>query len=169
MGKSSLLEEVAARAVDFSVLRTECLPFRGPQAFATVQQLGVEIDQSTGGGALAVSLAAQRTRALIDERLAEGPLLVMVDDVQWADAESLEVLLAVMSRAEAERLLLVVASRPLGPEQHPTFQRWQSQVRSTQQIVLNGLGSPGRDRPAPFDATGNDPRRCGNALGSHGR
>ena len=34
----------------------------------------------SGGGALAVPLAAQRTRALIDERLAEGPLLVMIDD-----------------------------------------------------------------------------------------
>ena len=85
MGKSALLDEVASRA-GLSVLRAECLPFSAPAAFAAVEQLGVAVDRSSGTGALAVPLAAQRMREMLDHRLAGGPLVVMVDDLQWAES-----------------------------------------------------------------------------------
>ncbi len=138
MGKSSLLNEISARAANFATLRAECLPFATPVAFEAVQQLGVKVDPASGGGALAVPLAAQRMRELLDERLVDGPVLVMIDDLQWADPESVEVLLAVIARAEAERLMFALACRPLEPAQHPAFQRWQSQPGS-RRIVLDGL------------------------------
>jgi adenylate cyclase len=50
--------------------------------------------------------------ALLERRLARGPLLLVVEDAHWADAASLE-LLSVMADRLADRPLLVVfASRP---------------------------------------------------------
>ncbi|HWN66724.1 MAG TPA: protein kinase, partial [Haliangium sp.] len=46
-------------------------------------------------------------------RLAEYvPLIVCIDDLQWADAESLELLHAIMAPPEAPALLLMMSSRP---------------------------------------------------------
>ncbi|HWO25319.1 MAG TPA: AAA family ATPase [Kofleriaceae bacterium] len=46
-------------------------------------------------------------------RLAERrPVVVQIDDLQWADADSLELLASVMARPEAPPLLLVLTSRP---------------------------------------------------------
>jgi tetratricopeptide (TPR) repeat protein len=61
-------------------------------------------------------LKARATRALLElfERMAEDhPVVVCLDDVQWADADSIE-LLEQLARSACS-LLLVVAQRPDGP------------------------------------------------------
>jgi DNA-binding CsgD family transcriptional regulator len=49
-----------------------------------------------------------------------GPLLLAVDDAHWADAASLRVLLDVQAEISAQRVALVVASRPV---ENPEVQR----------------------------------------------
>jgi len=51
-------------------------------------------------------------RTIIERRLALSPLLIVVEDLHWADAVSLEALRFVMDRLERMRLMLVVTHRP---------------------------------------------------------
>jgi predicted ATPase/class 3 adenylate cyclase len=51
-------------------------------------------------------------RTIIERRLALSPLLIVVEDLHWADAVSLEALRFVMDRLERTRLMLVVTQRP---------------------------------------------------------
>jgi predicted ATPase/class 3 adenylate cyclase len=51
-------------------------------------------------------------RALFERRLEQGPLLLVVEDLQWADRASVEVLRFVVDRLVDRRLILVVTQRP---------------------------------------------------------
>ena len=51
-------------------------------------------------------------RSIIERRLAMSPLLIVIEDLHWADAVSLEALRFVMDRLERTRLMLVVTQRP---------------------------------------------------------
>ncbi len=137
IGKSSLLAAAIANADGFVVRRVECLPYQTPQSFGTLAQLG--LDTSTPEVVISAPLAAQRIRVALDEWSADGPVLVAIDDLQWADPESVEALLAVLARAEAERLLVVLATRPLGPADHVAFQRWERHATNVHSVALDGL------------------------------
>ena len=51
-------------------------------------------------------------RTIIERRLALSPLLIVVEDLHWADTVSLEALRFVMDRLERTRLMLLVTQRP---------------------------------------------------------
>ncbi|MDW6025115.1 adenylate/guanylate cyclase domain-containing protein [Mesorhizobium sp. BAC0120] len=51
-------------------------------------------------------------RTIMERRLALSPLLIVVEDLHWADAVSLEALRFVVDRLERTRLMLVVTHRP---------------------------------------------------------
>ena len=52
------------------------------------------------------------TRALVERRLAAGPLVLAVDDLQWADAASIELLGAIADRLADRPLLILLTYRP---------------------------------------------------------
>jgi predicted ATPase/class 3 adenylate cyclase len=52
-------------------------------------------------------------RIVIERRLAQSPLLIIVEDLHWADAISLEALRFVMDRLERKRLMLLFTHRPM--------------------------------------------------------
>ena len=54
-------------------------------------------------------------RTVIERRLALSPLLIIIEDLHWTDAVSLEALRFVMDRLERTRLMVLVTQRP-GPE-----------------------------------------------------
>ena len=56
-----------------------------------------------------ITLAA---RALLERRLAQQPLMVVVDDLQWADAASVDLLGEVVDQLADRPLLLLVSQRP---------------------------------------------------------
>ena len=51
-------------------------------------------------------------RLLVERRLAQGPLLVIVDDLHWADAASVDLLREVADQLADRPLMLLVAHRP---------------------------------------------------------
>jgi len=51
-------------------------------------------------------------RTVFERRLGQGPLLLVIEDLHWADAASLEVLRFMMDRLERSRLMLLVIYRP---------------------------------------------------------
>ena len=51
-------------------------------------------------------------RLLVERRLEQGPLLVVVDDFHWADAASIDLLRDLADHHAARRLMLVIAHRP---------------------------------------------------------
>ena len=52
-------------------------------------------------------------RTIFERRLALSPLLIIVEDLHWADAVSLEALRFLMDRLERSRLMLLMTHRPM--------------------------------------------------------
>ncbi|QEL22180.1 AAA family ATPase [Bosea sp. F3-2] len=57
-------------------------------------------------------------RTIIERRLSLSPLLIVVEDLHWADVVSLEALRFVMDKLERKRLMLVVTHRPALENDH---------------------------------------------------
>ena len=134
IGKSALLEHardtaaasgfrvVQARGAEsetlfaFSGLHQLCAPLMGPAAPLPEPQqaaLGVAFGLRDGPAPdrFLVALAALNLLAEVAE---EGPLLCLVDDAQWLDQASAQVLAFVARRLAAERLALVLGLRDPG-------------------------------------------------------
>src|ERR1700685_3460570 len=105
MGKTSLLREMATRASGFNVLEADGQESAYRAPFDLLRQLGVRDEHSPGiskdpGG------ATRGLRVLVDTLSPAGPVLILVDDVQWADQESVESLYWLVHRAYGDRLLV---------------------------------------------------------------
>jgi AAA ATPase domain len=133
MGKTALLRDCASRAVGFRVARIAGvesemeLPFAGLhqlcapvldrlEALPEPQQEALSVALGLASGAapdrFLVALAAL---SLLAEVAAERPLLCVVDDAQWLDAASAQVLGFVSRRLLAESVAIVFAVRePVG-------------------------------------------------------
>lgn len=51
-------------------------------------------------------------RILFDRRMEQSPLLVVIEDLHWADSVSIDALRFIMDRIESHRLMLLVTHRP---------------------------------------------------------
>ncbi len=135
IGKTLLLEHVAGQAEDFRVVRVVGveseldLGFAGlhqlllaflsrverlppPQAQALRAAFGITPDRAPDR--FLVALAAL---TLLSASASEGPLLVVVDDAQWLDEESVAILAFVARRLYADPIAFLFAVRE--PQQRP--------------------------------------------------
>jgi len=109
-------------------------------------------------------------RTIIERRLTLSPLLIIVEDLHWADAVSLEALRFVMDRLERGQLMLVVTHRPaLENDQLDSIRVSQSTLRLSPLTAADGqklLGalfgdlwqrSPGNLRDQILDRAGGNP------------
>ncbi|GAA4902650.1 regulatory LuxR family protein [Actinomycetospora succinea] len=126
IGKSELLARIGSRTrtvrvagseteshLPFAVLADLVLPLRGslaalPDVQREALEVSVALRAGRAGGSLAVCAAAL---GLLEAAGDAGPLLVVVDDLQWADTPSVEVLLFVARRLRSARVALVLATR----------------------------------------------------------
>lgn len=139
MGKSSLLAEITARAVDFRTTVVEAAESAEPRIYGVLAQLGVGEDQGDGGSMVTPTAAAQAFRAVLDEDAHHGPTCVVLDDLQWSDPESINALVEVGSHLNGDPVLFVIGTRPLEPHQFPSWQRWVDQRAGIRRIRLTGL------------------------------
>src|SRR5215210_2720161 len=132
MGKSALLGDTAARADDFCVLRTAGLQAESALAFAALHRLLRPASDRVGalsppqrralrvafgeedGDRLDPFMVALGTLALLTELGETGPVLCLVDDLQWLDAASRDALLFVARAFLAEPVAVLFAARDDG-------------------------------------------------------
>ncbi|WP_420122803.1 LuxR C-terminal-related transcriptional regulator [Nakamurella sp.] len=136
MGKSTLLDEVARRAQGFTVVSAEGLD-GDVDPYASLVGWGLSIDRADPRIS-SPFLIAQEIRSVLDAIGPDQPVLLRLDDLQWADPESVQALIALMRRMSGDRLLLMVATRPLG-DLHPEWQRWVDRSDRVVRVSLQGL------------------------------
>ena len=135
IGKSALFEYAAERADGCRVLRSTGVEWEMELPFAGLHQLcaglldGRERLPAPQSDALAsafgLSSGSQPDRflvglavlSLLSEAAAEHPLICLVDDVQWLDRSSTQVLAFVARRLVAESVVLLFAERDPGSAQ----------------------------------------------------
>jgi hypothetical protein len=108
-GKTALTRRLIASApAEFTVLSAEADELGRQRRFGVVADLGA----ATTADSFSVGLDLLR---MIGERTENGPMLVVVEDLHWADEGSRAALLTVARRIEGDRVCLVVTSRSGGP------------------------------------------------------
>lgn len=158
-GKSRLLAELRARAAGWRVLSGYGTQYEADLPYAIfADALGEDLFAAVPAGFGAERHRLHRAVAVRLARAADPqPLLLVLDDVHWADRASLE-LIAHLARRPAARVLLVLAYRPA-----------QLRVRLPEaaRVTLAPLtrtdaepflaGVPGALRDAVYEASGGNP------------
>jgi DNA-binding CsgD family transcriptional regulator len=129
VGKTSLLEAAVAGAPDLRVLRAEGVQAESELAFAGLHQLlrpltgllprlperqhdALEAAFGLTGGEVGDRfLVAAGALRLLAEAAEERPVLCVVDDLQWVDRASVDALVFVARRLDAEPVALLIALR----------------------------------------------------------
>lgn len=117
-GKSTLVQSLTDRATGLRLMRGQCDPLSTPRPLGPFRDLasaGLLPSLRTGTDVVLPEVCEQVYDAVRDE-----PTVLVVEDLHWADAASVEVLRFVARRVEAMPLLLVVTYRDgeIGPR-HP--------------------------------------------------
>jgi DNA-binding CsgD family transcriptional regulator len=139
IGKTTLLNATAEAADDLRVMRLEGIESEMQLAYAGLHRLLVpylsrlaelpEPQRAALGSAFGLASAAPADRfmvglsvlTLLGEAAKDEPLLIIVDDTQWLDHESVATLVFVARRLLADRIALIFAARE-SPEVGETFQ-----------------------------------------------
>jgi DNA-binding CsgD family transcriptional regulator len=115
LGKTALLDQVAKLAADArcTVRRAAPGPLERELDLGVVRGLFTGAQHGADAGATSI---AERVLWLCGVLAFERPLVLLVDDAQWADRASLEVLNYVARRTEDVPVLIVVAARGGDPD-----------------------------------------------------
>src|SRR5262245_52047449 len=129
VGKTALLDDTRERAADMHVLVARGVESESELPFAALHQLvrpalgdldalpapqqralrgALGLGERTGDDRFLVSVAVLQLIAEFAER---RPVLALVDDAHWLDASSADALLFVARRLDAERIVLLFATR----------------------------------------------------------
>ncbi len=141
IGKTRVVEEAVAEMADLTVAWSRCPESTGAAAYWAVAQVGRQLDGAgvldeemltamlpdegrtdLDGGAASdrLSLHLEIVRLL---RAAARPLVIVLDDLQWADPASLRVIEFVAGELQRLPILLVVTVRPVNADSAGTSHR----------------------------------------------
>jgi len=131
VGKTALIREATARVPQFTrVVWASCLPLTSlsvpflPLASAVRHSAGD--DEAVGLGA-PDAYALTAFDSWLDRACGEQPVVLVVDDLQWADQSSLDALLYVLAGPEDRRLTLLMSVRQ--GEEGQLLPQWLANVR----------------------------------------
>jgi class 3 adenylate cyclase len=162
VGKTRLVAETRELRPHAEWVGASCESYAQSSSYQVVRQLvfklmGVDrelspeammlIDSGRGDTLPALTPAQARERMVdilhdcLMARAAEGPLVVVVDDVQWADQSSLEVIAEVLPVADEAPVLFILVYRP-GVETLDTFAH-ALRERGDAQLQVQPLGGSG--------------------------
>jgi hypothetical protein len=181
IGKTALLEFLVKRAADCRVISVSGVQSEMELAFAALHQMCAPLlDQLTTipapqAAALRITfgldsgpvpdrlLVGLAVLSLLAEAATEQPVLCVVDDEQWLDHASAQVIAFVARRLEAESTGLVFGTRALGDEltglaQLVVGDHFEGQFEG-QTTATEGLPEPAR-APWPFRRGRADVRLC---------
>lgn len=139
LGKTSFLSEVVERASGFAVLFGEAEESDYHEPFSLIRSLGVDDPRTVDGRPKEPIVVAQDLRERLDAMSGMRPVIVAVDDLQWADPESVEAFYWLFHRASRDRILLAAATRPNGIDRHPIWNRMLSRPGMNERVELTGL------------------------------
>lgn len=148
IGKTALLDEIASRATDATVLRAQGSEVEAPLAFAALHRLlrpiirlrddlpspqsrALRVAFGEQDGTVEPFLVGVAVLGIIAAAAEEQFVLCLVDDVQWLDPASADALLFTARRLGADRAVLVFAVRDGVPSR---FER-----QGIGEIALTGL------------------------------
>ena len=107
-GKTALVRRVVATLPsEFMVISAEADELSREQPFGVVTQLGA----APSGGSVAAGLELLRQAG---EHAEHRPVLIVVEDMHWADVASREALVTMARRLDTESVALLLTSRPGG-------------------------------------------------------
>lgn len=140
MGKTTHLRAAIDAAVGFRVLEASCDEVAYRPAYGLFERLGVPPPVTDRGTPQEPAVAAQSLRRVIEAEADGPPLIIAVDDAQWADSESLEALRLVLERAAGDRLLVMVANRAVPGREHTPWPQHNLDPEAVTVLTLDGIG-----------------------------
>ncbi len=135
-GKTTFLAHCRRHASDFVVVAPDVLePEIAAAPYSVLRDLGVDL----GAAVPPAALAAQAFAEWVDEHTRSGPLLLCLDDVQWADEQSIQALRFVLHRLEGTAILVALGRRSGGPASTLPLDELARSRSRLHRISLGGL------------------------------
>ena len=166
IGKTRLASELAARARDagFEVLLGRSIDLVGTELpylpfVEALRPLGgfPQVDGQAAGSQLRVF---QETLALLGERAAAAPVLLVLEDLHWADTSTLDLVVFLAHNLGDRRVLLLGTCRADEPASAARVRRLADGVRRSGSALVLELGPLGREELAALLAGRAPTRPC---------
>ena len=133
-GKSYLARWVARQFPPDQVLRATAYSSDQAESLGVLRQLDPDLPE----GDTNPLRVARRIGRRIDAQQVAGPVVLLIDDLHWADPESVEALGVLADRMAGDRVLIVTAHRPGGPRSL----QWAAHIDTSAEVYrvwLDGL------------------------------
>ncbi len=129
-GKTTLLREaLAGLPEEFVTIRAQADEVANDVAYELARQLGSD----TAEGAFFAGQALLGTWARSQER---GPVVVVVEDLHWADPASSQAILSAVRHLDQDRIVVIITSRP-GPDEG--WERFRRDDGRCKELILRAF------------------------------